>query len=665
MCRDQPLHRRQRLADIRRSLGARPAADAAVHRLLQGRVRRAASSSTAVDKVQCTAPCLGYSFRTGRAGQGRDLLPLPDHRCPRRSVRCGRLPDHRCHRHRHLRRPQTRHRDRPLGGRRLAQVLGSIPYYVLALLSRCTSMILRPILPEQYTPLFTDGPAPGRPGSSRPGSCWASSRPPPTPATPALHDRDALEDYIRTARSKGISERRVVYRHGLRAAISPDRDDPGPRHRRAADRDADHRADLRGRRDRPSLALRCAQQTTTCRSSWATVLVGAMVVVMHEPRRRHRVLLHRPASEAVMTDPADGAIRRPVRRTAATAGDVVLEVRDLSVAFPTDEGVVDAVLRSQLRRAARAHAGRSSVSPVRASPSRAWPCSACTTRSARMITGSIRLDGQEIVGRLAGDAARRSAAPRRRWSSRTRSPRCTRSTRIGNQIAEAYRAHHQVSKAASRRSVPSRCSTWSASRTRDRRASQYPHEFSGGMRQRAMIALGLVNNPKLLIADEPTTALDVTVQAQILDLVNDLQQEFGSAVVLITHDLAVVAEIADDILVMYAGRGVEKGRRQGGARTAARTPTPGACSSRMPSALARTSTGCSAIRARRPACSTCPTGCSFHPRCEFKTAGRGRRAASPSCPSSPPTPGLASTALPVATSRSRGRALPERRGIQP
>ena len=79
------------------------------------------------------------------------------------------------------------------------------------------------------------------------------------------------------------------------------------------------------------------------------------------------------------------------------------------------------------------------------------------------------------------------------------------------------------------------------------------------MRQRAMIALGLVNNPKLLIADEPTTALDVTVQAQILDLVNDLQKEFGSAVILITHDLAVVAETADDIVVMYAGRGVEKG----------------------------------------------------------------------------------------------------------
>ena len=91
------------------------------------------------------------------------------------------------------------------------------------------------------------------------------------------------------------------------------------------------------------------------------------------------------------------------------------------------------------------------------------------------------------------------------------------------------------------------------------RVDQYPHEFSGGMRQRAMIAMSLVNDPELLIADEPTTALDVTVQAQILDLMRDLQKEFGSAIIMITHDLGVVAEIADDVLVMYGGRAVEYG----------------------------------------------------------------------------------------------------------
>ena len=88
----------------------------------------------------------------------------------------------------------------------------------------------------------------------------------------------------------------------------------------------------------------------------------------------------------------------------------------------------------------------------------------------------------------------------------------------------------------------------------DRRVDDFPHQFSGGMRQRAMIAMGLINDPSLLIADEPTTALDVTVQAQILDLLQDLQREFNSAVIIITHDLGVIAEMADDVLVMYAGR---------------------------------------------------------------------------------------------------------------
>ena len=97
----------------------------------------------------------------------------------------------------------------------------------------------------------------------------------------------------------------------------------------------------------------------------------------------------------------------------------------------------------------------------------------------------------------------------------------------------------------------------------NRRVDDYPHQFSGGMRQRAMIAMALVNDPQLLIADEPTTALDVTVQAQILDLLQDLQREFNSAIIIITHDLGVVAEMADDVLVMYAGRAVEYGADQG------------------------------------------------------------------------------------------------------
>ena len=129
---------------------------------------------------------------------------------------------------------------------------------------------------------------------------------------------------------------------------------------------------------------------------------------------------------------------------------------------------------------------------------------------------------------------------------------------VGNQIIEAYRIHNDVSKKQARAHAIDMLDRVGIPEPAQR-VDAYPHQFSGGMRQRAMIAMALSCDPDLLIADEPTTALDVTVQAQILDLIRDLQKEFNSAVVIITHDLGVVAELADDILVMYAGRAAEYG----------------------------------------------------------------------------------------------------------
>lgn len=129
---------------------------------------------------------------------------------------------------------------------------------------------------------------------------------------------------------------------------------------------------------------------------------------------------------------------------------------------------------------------------------------------------------------------------------------------IGNQISEAVQIHQKVSKGEAKEMTVQVLRDVGIANP-EQRAGEYPHQFSGGMRQRAMIAMGLSCNPKVLIADEPTTALDVTIQAQILDLMIDLQDKYGTAIVMITHDLGVVAQIADKVMVMYAGRAVEQG----------------------------------------------------------------------------------------------------------
>ncbi|MFC7548194.1 ABC transporter ATP-binding protein [Plantactinospora sp. GCM10030261] len=194
---------------------------------------------------------------------------------------------------------------------------------------------------------------------------------------------------------------------------------------------------------------------------------------------------------------------------------------------------------------------------------------------------------------------------------------------VGRQIAEAYRIHHPGAGRAESRTRAVEMLDRVGIPQPAKRYDQYPHEFSGGMRQRAMIAMALVNDPDLLIADEPTTALDVTVQAQILDLLSDLQAEFHSAIVLITHDLGVVGQVADDVLVMYGGRAVEYGSAEQVLRRPQHPYTWGLLSS-VPSLHGDAAADLVPIPGSPPSMINLPAGCAFHPRCRYADRTRDR-----------------------------------------
>jgi peptide/nickel transport system ATP-binding protein len=303
------------------------------------------------------------------------------------------------------------------------------------------------------------------------------------------------------------------------------------------------------------------------------------------------------------------------------AAEPFLELKNLNIHFPTDDGLVRSVdgLSFSLQRGRTL--GIVGESGSGKSVTSLGILGLHNKRNAR-VSGEIWLDGDEIVSadpetvrKLRGD----KMAMIFQDPLSAMHPYYT----VGKQIIEAYQVHHRVSHQVARKHAVDMLGRVGIPQP-ERRADDYPHQFSGGMRQRAMIAMALVNDPKLLIADEPTTALDVTVQAQILDLMHDLQEEFGSALIIITHDLGVVAELADDVLVMYGGRCVE----YGSATTIFEEPehpyTWGLLSS-MPR-LDQPNVGrLLPIPGLPPSLINLPTGCSFHPRCAYEplTAGQG------------------------------------------
>jgi peptide/nickel transport system ATP-binding protein len=291
----------------------------------------------------------------------------------------------------------------------------------------------------------------------------------------------------------------------------------------------------------------------------------------------------------------------------------LLSVRDLRVHFQTEDGVVkavDGISYDVMPGGALGIVGESgsgkSVSSL--------TVMGLTRSSNARISGEVLFEGNDLL-KASNEELRRIRGNDIAMIFQDPLSSLHPFYKVGAQIVEAIRTHRDVSKQQAYDRAIEMLGLVGIPEPR-KRAESYPHEFSGGMRQRAMIAMALANDPKLLIADEPTTALDVTVQAQILELIERLQSEFDTAVVVITHDLGVVAEMADEIAVMYAGRIVEHAKTDTIFAGPEHPYTWGLLSS-IPKLDSPRDEELVPIAGRPPSLINLPGGCSFHPRCPY------------------------------------------------
>ena len=295
-------------------------------------------------------------------------------------------------------------------------------------------------------------------------------------------------------------------------------------------------------------------------------------------------------------------------------GEPILSVRDLHVSFKTDDGIVKAVdgvrydvfPNEVLGIVGESGSGKSvtSLAIMGLLPKTAT------------IEGEILLRGQDLL-KMCEEDRRKLRGLKIAMVFQDALAALNPVFTVGSQIAEAIKVHHpDDSKHVVHSRVVELLDVVGIPNPEER-ADQYPHEFSGGMRQRAMIAMSIANDPDVLIADEPTTALDVTIQAQVLEVFERIQERTSSALVLITHDLGVVAGVADRVLVMYAGKPVEIGTVDQIFYAARHPYTLGLLASLPRLDIGEKTGRLYRIKGQPPSLINVPSGCSFHPRCEF------------------------------------------------
>ena len=291
----------------------------------------------------------------------------------------------------------------------------------------------------------------------------------------------------------------------------------------------------------------------------------------------------------------------------------LLSVRDLRVHFHTEDGVVkavDGISYDVMPGGALGIVGESgsgkSVSSL--------TVMGLTRSAGARISGQVLFEGRDLL-KASDEDLRRIRGNDIAMIFQDPLSSLHPLYKVGAQLTEAIRAHNEVSKQAARVRATELLALVDIPEPASR-LDAYPHEFSGGMRQRVMIAMALANDPRLLVADEPTTALDVTVQAQILALIRRLQDELDTAVVMVTHDLGVIAETVDDVAVMYAGRIVERAPVQKIFGAPEHPYTWGLLRS-IPRLDVPRSAGLVPIPGRPPSLIDLPGGCSFHPRCPY------------------------------------------------